>query len=136
MKTTLPILAALTVLSGCASAPMSPAATQAATSAAAQTANADTPSQQAAVKLSALYAAFWQEQLKRNPLRATQIGDARYNDVLVDSGTQAFRDADKAMLARYVADADAIGSAQLTPADRLSFEIGRASCRERVLMPV
>jgi uncharacterized protein (DUF885 family) len=78
---------------------------------------------QAAAKLNALYGEYWQEQLKRNPLRATQIGDPRYNDVLIDSGTQGFRDQEAALLAQYLRAATAIGPQYLTTDDQLSYEL-------------
>jgi uncharacterized protein (DUF885 family) len=80
-------------------------------------------SAEATQKLLVLYKEFWEEQLKRNPLRATQIGDPRYNDQLPNNGTQAARDEEQAMLAKYLDAANAIGPELLTSAERLSFEM-------------
>jgi uncharacterized protein (DUF885 family) len=78
---------------------------------------------QAAAKLNELYSEYWQEQLKRNPLRATQIGDPRYNDVLIDSGTQGFRDQEAALISQYLRAATAIGPQYLTTDDQLSYAL-------------
>src|SRR3546814_12211269 len=62
-----------------------------------------------AQQLDAIYAQYWEAALERNPLRATFIGDARYNDRMHNTLSPAYRDASK---------------------------IGRASRRERVCQHV
>jgi uncharacterized protein (DUF885 family) len=80
-------------------------------------------SNEAAAKLNALYKNYWEDSLKRNPLRATQIGDARYNDQLPDFGTQAYRDEDARVIAQYLESAIAIGPEYLNTSDALSYEM-------------
>src|SRR3546814_11551084 len=64
-------LAAL--LGACSSPDQTPAASSAPTQSAVDPA-------QLATRLDAMYAEFWEESLKLNPLQATFIGDPRYND--------------------------------------------------------
>ena len=42
-------------------------------------------------QLQKLYADFWEEGLKLNPIQATFQGDDRYNDQLPDMGSAEFR---------------------------------------------
>lgn len=77
----------------------------------------------AVAKLNELYARYWQTMLQRNPLRATQIGDARYNDQLIDNGTQAFRDEEAGLIANYLASARAVDIRGISDAELLSYEL-------------
>jgi hypothetical protein len=51
----------------------------------ATTASAAAPAARRAQQLASLYAEFWEENLKLNPIQATMIGDPRYNDQLPNS---------------------------------------------------
>jgi len=119
--TTFPIAAAF--LSGCArTTPATQAALNEAGKATPILAPADSTNTQA--QLDALYADYWEETLKLNPLQATQQGDARYNDLLPNTFSKAHRDAASALDARYL---DAIktlrSGARLTESANLSAEI-------------
>jgi uncharacterized protein (DUF885 family) len=111
---TLAIAAFAFALAGCAT----PAAVQAPV-ASSQSQASTSPAE----ILSALYENYWEDQLKRNPLRATQIGDMRYNAVMVDAGTQRYRDEEQAGIAAYLRQAQAVDANTLNASDRLSYEL-------------
>jgi uncharacterized protein (DUF885 family) len=78
----------------------------------------------AAAELHRLFDAEWERSLRENPITATYIGDARYNDRWPDlslAGVQASHEADRAALARL----EAIDPASLTDADRLNRDLFR-----------
>ncbi len=107
------ILAAL--LGGCGQSP-EPAAP--APNVGPQAANEDR-----AARLNALYAEFWEDSLKHNPLEATQVGDPRYNAELPNRLAPEYRAATKALAERYLDSARKIGSEGLTGQDLLSYEL-------------
>ena len=74
-------------------------------------------------QLHSLLERYFEEQLQLNPVLATFIGDPRYNDRLPNSIGPEYRASVHAMNERYLAEAQAIDAAQLTPADRISYEI-------------
>jgi uncharacterized protein (DUF885 family) len=76
-----------------------------------------------AKQLAALYDAYWEENLKLNPMQATQIGDPRYNDLLPNSLSPAFRAEELAFNQRWLAQAKAIGDVGLTGQDKLSYDM-------------
>ena len=76
-----------------------------------------------AAQLDGLYDEWFEASLKLNPLQATQIGDARYNDQLPNMLAPQWRDAMRQMNADYLARARAIGNAGLTGQDLLSYEL-------------
>src|SRR5689334_22014718 len=63
----------------------------------------------AAAKLNKLYADFWEENLKMNPLNATQAGDPRYNAELPNFLSKSYEDANRAFERKYLDAARAIG---------------------------
>lgn len=97
-----------------------------------------------AAQLDALYAEFWEENLKLNPTLATQAGDPRYNGELPNSLAPDYEEKLREFHSRYLAKARAIGADGLTGQDRLSYEIftlNRESALEdfkfpRRLMPI
>ena len=82
---------------------------------------ADKPSR--AEQLNTLYAEFWEENLKLNPLSATFAGDPRYNGEMPNFLTPEFEAQDRAFEQKYLDRARAIGNEGLTGQDRLSYEI-------------
>jgi uncharacterized protein (DUF885 family) len=76
-----------------------------------------------AADLGRLYAEFWEENLKLNPLTATFAGDARYNAELPNILSQEFEDQTRAFHQKYLERARAIGTDGLTGQDRLSYDI-------------
>lgn len=104
-----------TVLAGCgkSEAPTSPAASTAPA----------VDATQLAAQLDAMYAEFWEESLKLNPIQATFIGDARYNDHLPNFLSADFRAQSHAFAQRWLERAQAIDPAPLTGQARLSWDI-------------
>jgi uncharacterized protein (DUF885 family) len=88
---------------------------------------APTPSKDPVADLNAMYADFWEENLKLNPLTATQAGDPRYNAELPNIFAPDYRAQLQAFHQKYLDRAHAIvgagGEKQLTGQDRLSFDI-------------
>src|SRR5690349_19737488 len=76
-----------------------------------------------AAQLNALYAEFWEENLKMNPVTATFAGDPRYNAELPNFLTPEFEAQSKAFEQKYLDRARAIGTEGLTGQDRLSWDI-------------
>src|SRR3546814_547057 len=76
-----------------------------------------------AQQLDAIYAQYWEAALERNPLRATFIGDARYNDRLPNTLSPAYRDASKAFAALWLERVKAIDPATLDPRARVSYDV-------------
>ncbi len=83
---------------------------------------AATPSDSVA-RLNKLYADFWEDNLKMNPVGATFAGDPRYNAELPNFLSKDFEDANRAFEKKYLDAAKAIGPAGLTGQDRLSYDI-------------
>ena len=103
-------------LQGCATAPSAPvAAAPVATTAAAAT---DTSQQ-----LHALFENYFEDDLRANPLRATYIGDHRYDDQLPNSIGPEYLAAARALNQKYLAAIRAIDPRGLAPADRISYDI-------------
>ncbi|RDZ29059.1 DUF885 domain-containing protein [Lysobacter silvisoli] len=75
-----------------------------------------------AAKLTALYAQYWEETLKLNPVQATFQGDNRYNDQLPDFGSAEYRKQSHDFTVRWLKTVQDIGPAGLQGQDLLSFE--------------
>src|SRR5512137_251578 len=104
------------VLQGCATAPSAPAdAAQAAKSVVAATA--------AKQQLDALFENYFEDDLRANPLRATYIGDHRYDDQLPNSIGPEYLATARAMNRKYLEAIRAIDPRALSPADRISYDI-------------
>lgn len=88
---------------------------------------APAPSKDPVADLNAMYAEFWEENLKLNPLTATQAGDPRYNADLPNLFSPEYLDQSKAFHLRYLDRAHAIvgprGENRLQGQDRLSYDI-------------
>ena len=98
---------------------------------------ADSPAQKAD-NLGKMYAEFWEENLKLNPITATFAGDPRYNGELPNFLSQEYVDQDRAFHKKYLERARAIGEEGLTGQDRLSYEIftlNRESALEELDFP-
>jgi len=83
--------------------------------------SADAPTR--AAQLNTMYAEFWEENLKLNPLSATFAGDPRYNAELPNILAPEYEAEDKAFEQKYLDRARAIGTEGLTGQDRLSYDI-------------
>jgi len=76
-----------------------------------------------AAQLNSMYAEFWEEYLKLNPITATFAGDPRYNAELPNFLTTEFEQQSKGFHKKYLERARAIGTDGLTGQDRLSYDI-------------
>ena len=86
----------------------------------------------AAEALHALFDEHFERQLEMNPLRATSIGDYRYNDRLANSFSPEYRAAEQAMDEEFLARLLEIDREQLGYQDQLSYDIFRLN-REQSL---
>ena len=74
-------------------------------------------------QLELLYVDYWEASLKRSPLRATQVGDTRYNDLLPNTFTREYRDEGLAFSRHWLAKAEKIGAEKLSGQALLSYNI-------------
>ncbi len=92
----------------------------------------------AAARLNTMYAEFWEENLKLNPISATFAGDPRYNAELPNFLTPEYEAQTRAFEQKYLDRARAIGTGGLTGQDRLSYDIftlNRESALEELKFP-
>ncbi|KGM57551.1 hypothetical protein N799_05705 [Lysobacter arseniciresistens ZS79] len=76
-----------------------------------------------AAQLDRLYAQYWEEMLKLNPLAATFQGDPRYNDQLPNFLSEEYRDRSHDFTAGWLEKIEAVGSEGLEGQDLLSYQI-------------
>ena len=74
-------------------------------------------------QLTRLYADYWEEVLKLNPVQATFQGDNRYNDLLPDFGSAEYRKQQHDFTVRWLKTIEGVGSDGLSGQDLLSYEI-------------
>ncbi|MET0654752.1 MAG: DUF885 family protein [Pseudoxanthomonas sp.] len=74
-------------------------------------------------RLQRLYAEYWEEVLKLNPVQATFQGDPRYNDQLPDFGSAEYRKQQHDFTVRWLKTIEDVGSDGLSGQDLLSYEI-------------
>ena len=92
----------------------------------------------AAAQLNTLYAEFWEENLKLNPVSATFAGDPRYNAELPNFLAPEFEKKERDFEQKYLDRARAIVTNGLTGQDRLSYDIftlNRESALEDLKFP-
>lgn len=109
---------AIAALSACAATPAHVSA-----SSAAEVAPAASPAAPKVAQLKALYAQYWEETLRLNPLQATFQGDARYNDQLPDFYSAAFRKQAHDFTQSWLERVQAIGEDGLTGQDLINYRI-------------
>jgi uncharacterized protein (DUF885 family) len=80
-------------------------------------------SENKAAQLTKLYAEYWEEVLKLNPIQATFQGDNRYNDLLPDFGSAQYRKQQHDFTVRWLKTIQEVGSSGLRGQDLLSYEI-------------
>jgi uncharacterized protein (DUF885 family) len=91
-----------------------------------------------AAQLNTLYAEFWEENLRLNPLTATFAGDPHHNAELPNFLAPEFHAQSLAFEQKYLARARAIGTAGLRGQDRLSYDVftlNRESALEQLAFP-
>jgi uncharacterized protein (DUF885 family) len=81
-------------------------------------------------RLEKIYDAAWQRWLREDPTMATSVGDPRYNDRWPDLSLAAIQKSHE-MDSAAQAQLAAIGTAGLSPADRLNFAIVRIEIERR-----
>ena len=74
----------------------------------------------------------WEETLVREPIRATFIGDPRYNDRVVDFTTAAWRDDNKRTIERQLKELGGFNRQALMGQDRLSYDVLRHDLEEKL----
>lgn len=85
-----------------------------------------------AAYLDRLYAQYWEEMLKRNPLAATYQGDPRYNDQLPNFLSREFRDTSHAFTKGWLEKIEAVGPEGLEGQDLLSWQIFVEDARDEL----
>lgn len=96
------------------------AALAAALPASAQTKVPATPDQ-----MNRLYAEYWEDNLRQNPISATFNGDKRYNDQFGPTTSAASRAQAKALAEKYLARTAQYDPTPLPPEDRISYDLLR-----------
>jgi len=76
-----------------------------------------------AAKLDAMYAQYWEEFLRLNPVAATYQGDARFNDQLPDTYSAAYRQRMHDFHARWLQRVEPMGLTGLNEQARISYQI-------------
>jgi len=101
-------------------------------------ANAHAAETSRAAQLNTMYAEFWEENLKLDPITATFAGDPRYNGELPNILSLDYENQSRAFHQKYLDRARAIGTGGLTGQDRLSYDIftlNRESALEELQFP-
>jgi uncharacterized protein (DUF885 family) len=98
----------------------------------AQAAAATRPAETKAQRLDRLYAEYWEEVLKLNPIQATFQGDPRYNDQMPDFFSAAFRDQARSFTERWLKRIEAVGADGLSGQDLLSYQIFLEDARDSI----
>lgn len=78
--------------------------------------------------LDSLFASYYQDYLRLNPLTATSIGDARYNDQLPNTITESYRNQVRDFYTRYRSQLLTFDRATLSENDQMSYDILLHQC--------
>ncbi|AKQ45485.1 hypothetical protein TH63_07250 [Rufibacter radiotolerans] len=73
--------------------------------------------------LNTLFEQYWEQNSKLFPLEATAQGDNRYNHLLPNDNTQAFRDSLKQVYSQYLTKLHEFDRAELNANDQTSYDI-------------
>ena len=76
-------------------------------------------------KMNQLYADYWEDYLRENPIAATFNGDQRYNDRFGPTTSAADRAQSRALAEKYLARSAQFDPAPLPPEDRISYDLLR-----------
>jgi len=117
------LVALLATVAACGRDAAPPAGDSQAAPAVAEAPAAAEASADVVAQLDGLFKTYWEEGLELNPLRATFIGDNRYNDRLPNFLSEEYRAKQRAFTERYLAAAKAIDPAGLDHQRTLSREI-------------
>jgi uncharacterized protein (DUF885 family) len=102
-----------------------------------QSSTSDKTSQTAATaggnkELSGLFSQFWDKQSRLDPISATAQGDNRFNNLLPNDQTQAFRDTLGAFYQDYLGRVEKFDRAKLDENDQVSYDIFAYDLKQRV----
>ncbi len=81
-------------------------------------------------KLNQLYAEYWEESLQANPLRATYIGDNRFNDRFGPVTSAERRESTRRMAEKYLVRTAEFDPAGLPAEDRISYDLLRYNLQQ------
>jgi uncharacterized protein (DUF885 family) len=73
--------------------------------------------------LAGLFNRYWEQNSRLNPLDATAYGDNRYNDVLPNDQTRAFRDTLRTFYQTYLTQLQQFDREKLSDNDKISYDI-------------
>lgn len=73
--------------------------------------------------INTVFSDYWEENSKLFPLEATTQGDNRYNDLLPNDGTQAFRDSLRSFYQKYLSQLEQFDREKLNANDQISYDI-------------
>ncbi len=76
-----------------------------------------------AAYLDRLYAQYWEESLKHNPLAATYQGDPRYNNQMPNVLSREYRDSSRDFTTGWLEKVESVGAEGLEGQDLLSWQI-------------
>ncbi len=88
-----------------------------------QTVKSNTGNNNESIGFSNMLEQYWEEHSKLFPLDATQQGDNRYNNILRNDQTQAFRDSLKVFYQSYAHRLDSFKREGLNENDKISYDI-------------
>jgi uncharacterized protein (DUF885 family) len=83
-------------------------------------------------ELPALFASYWETQSRLDPLGATTQGDNRFNNLLPNDQTQAFRDTLGTFYQDYLTRINKFDREKLSENDRISYDIFKYEMQERL----
>lgn len=81
-------------------------------------------------KMNQLYADYWEDFLRENPIAATYNGDQRYNNQFGAVTSAERRAQSRALAEKYLARSAAFDPAPLPPEDRISYDLLRYRLQE------
>lgn len=73
--------------------------------------------------IDSVFAGYWEENSRLFPLDATSQGDNRYNNLLPNDGTQAFRDSLQNFYQKYLSQLEQFDREKLNANDQISYDI-------------
>ena len=82
--------------------------------------------------LNGLFASFWEQQSRLDPLSATAQGDNRFNNRLPNDQTQAYRDTLRTFYQDYLGRLGKFDRAALDENDKISYDIFQYDLKQRV----
>ncbi|WP_286130442.1 DUF885 domain-containing protein [Solirubrum puertoriconensis] len=83
-------------------------------------------------QLASMFEKYWDERAQLFPLEATAQGDNRYNDLLPNDGTQAYREAQRQFFQQYLDELKKFDRAKLSTVDQVSYDIFRYEMQMRL----